>query len=461
MKKLFILIILYFSYSSIGATHIIGGDLYVEYISENTFSVTLVMFRDCNPGNFGFPDDLMIQVFEEGTNNPLDFLDFQMHLGSVNAIPLGNACFMPAICLERGSYQLDVEFPDNPNGYYLSYQSCCRNDLIQNILDPSDVGMVFTCTFPDPLIENSSPIIGDYPYPGFFCVNGANVFDLIAYDADGDSLVYLLDEPLIGTTQSSPGSTAAPKPYDTVNWISPFSATDMIGGSPPMSLNPETGILNANPNMLFVFVFALKVEEFRNGVKIGEVRRELEFDALSCLPFEEQETCDGLDNNCNGVIDEGLPLFFYFPDGDNDGVGNSNDSISTCLENPPFGYGSDGTDCNDSDDSIYPGAEEIPNDGIDQDCDGSDLITGGLTELFQIGLTIYPNPAKDHFVIENNGQDKILEFNLTDVKGKKVFEGSLLEQRNEISVSTLDQGMYFVTIQNENVRVISKVIISK
>ncbi|NND77737.1 MAG: T9SS type A sorting domain-containing protein [Flavobacteriales bacterium] len=173
------------------------------------------------------------------------------------------------------------------------------------------------------------------------------------------------------------------------------------------------------------------------------------------------ELCDNVDNDCDTVVDEDLDQYIYFVDSDDDGFGVPTDSIETCDEIAPLGYAADNTDCNDSDPSIYPGAMEIMNDGIDQDCDGSDLIGNSLEELRSLGLTLFPNPAKDHFIIENNGKESGLNYQIIDLNGKLILRGLLMDQRNFIDISIIDQGIYFVRIQNEQVNAQARFIISR
>ena len=80
-----------------------------------------------------------------------------------------------------------------------------------------------------------------------------------------------------------------------------------------------------------------------------------------------RETCDLLDNNCDGVIDEGVKSAFY-KDADGDGFGTSATTTTACAA--PTGYVSNATDCNDQSAAINPGANELCND-TDDDCDGA------------------------------------------------------------------------------------------
>ncbi|MFZ5477995.1 MAG: putative metal-binding motif-containing protein [Myxococcota bacterium] len=83
------------------------------------------------------------------------------------------------------------------------------------------------------------------------------------------------------------------------------------------------------------------------------------------------ERCNGVDDDCDGTIDDGTSSVTWYADTDGDGYGDASSTITEC--NPPDDYVTDSTDCDDTDELTYPGADEVPYDGVDQDCDGSDL----------------------------------------------------------------------------------------
>ncbi len=86
-------------------------------------------------------------------------------------------------------------------------------------------------------------------------------------------------------------------------------------------------------------------------------------------PAPATETCNGVDDNCNGVTDEpgSVGCTPYFADKDSDGVG-AGSGACLCKPNADFSASS-GADCNDANPAIHPGATELCN-GIDDNCNG-------------------------------------------------------------------------------------------
>ncbi len=85
------------------------------------------------------------------------------------------------------------------------------------------------------------------------------------------------------------------------------------------------------------------------------------------------EYCNGVDDDCDGDVDEddAVDVATWYRDADSDSYGDFTASDIDCDQ--PSGYVADDTDCDDTDPATYPGAPEVPYDGIDQDCSGSDL----------------------------------------------------------------------------------------
>jgi len=155
------------------------------------------------------------------------------------------------------------------------------------------------------------------------------------------------------------------------------------------------------------------------------------------------EICDELDNNCDGQVDEGLEFTTYYTDLDTDGYGDDESYEDFCIEPP--GSSTQGGDCDDTNSKIYPGAEEIPNNGIDEDCDGEDLTTE-TSEVDQFQFQITPNPSTGIFnVIGNQTMEKILLYSTDGKVLKEVkFEPPMTETK--LILNELPSGSYMLEI---------------
>ena len=97
-------------------------------------------------------------------------------------------------------------------------------------------------------------------------------------------------------------------------------------------------------------------------------------DPEECDVIEAVEiSCDEIDNDCDGEVDEGLHGVFY-ADADGDGYGDA--ALTTEACSAPIGYVDNADDCDDNREDINPGMDELCDGGIDNDCDGQVDETG-------------------------------------------------------------------------------------
>lgn len=265
------------------ATHIVGGEFALEHQSGNSYYLKLFLYNDDINGNPGAIDSYAnVHIWRKRDNSRVG--TYSLSLIEKTPISYNTPdCPERPVRTSKVTYRteifLDEALFSDPEGYYVSYERCCRNNIIDNIQRPEATGQTFYMEFPGvssngTAFINSSPVLPPPPND-YVPVNQLFRFNVKAADADGDSLVYRLVDPLAG--YSSPDfpvpSNPMPRPYPRVAWQLGYNVQNMIQGNPALRITSD-GFLEVSPSKEGLFVIALSVEEYRNKQKIGEVRRE-------------------------------------------------------------------------------------------------------------------------------------------------------------------------------------------
>ncbi len=364
------------------ATHIVGGNITYEHLGGSSFRVTLRLYKDCRAQYYdstsgqwitpiNFPNNAWIEVrLGDGTlpNCNDDALDFNMPRIGRDTLnpPLDTCAFDPGICVEEALYQSVVSLPPRPEGYHLFYRTWARNYTLDNIISNDDpasstnaAGETFNTYIPNTalLLTNSSPVFANFP-PVYVCATQDLNFDHSATDADGDSLVYSLYTPYQGRPRNAAsdcqgglgnydffpvitnnGMAPANIDYPNVTWLPGYDSIRALNGgifpNDTLWLEPN-GTLHGIPRIVGQYVVGVKVEEYRDGVKIGEIVRDFQFNVVVCPPPQTAGilptvACGGTTVqfvNNSGASAEGFWWDF--------GTGVAADTSN--LENPQFTY---------------------------------------------------------------------------------------------------------------------------
>ncbi|MCX6197898.1 MAG: gliding motility-associated C-terminal domain-containing protein [Bacteroidetes bacterium] len=312
------------------ASHVMGSDLSYVCTGNNNYTVTLKIYRDCygiDPGN-----SFSVELYDgcagfSVTNFNVDLIAGPTEVSELCPSQIGQSCCAnPANCpgnpaaspptypgVQMYTYEGTISLPYACNSWYLRTNTCCRNAAITNLANAGGGGLGFGIqslinNTNDPITGlpycNSSVAFSTLPVP-FVCLNSLITYNNGAADIDGDSLSYTLINPLNAG-------------YSPLAFTGIWSANQPMSTTPPNSFqfDSSNGQISYTCPSQEVDVFAIQVNEYRNGVLVGTTIRDMQVAVLPCtisIPF-----ADSISNVTNGfqasqvnvIVCPGTPLTF-------------------------------------------------------------------------------------------------------------------------------------------------------
>ena len=254
------------------ASHAMGMDLTYVCLGGNDYQFILNFYRDCSGA--GAPGSLTININS-------------VSCGSTNTLlltPTGPGVDISPLCdsalstcaggtnpgVEHYQYSGTFTLPMNCPDWNFNYALCCRNNAITNLIAPSSESLYIESTLDNSSgLCNTSPSFSTLPVP-YICKDQLINYNLGAYDADGDSLVYSLINAL--------GATGTPLAY-----VVPYTPTYPITtDSGFVNFDTLSGNLSLAPDTFQTCIITVLVEEYRNGVLIGSIMRDIQVLVLDC-----------------------------------------------------------------------------------------------------------------------------------------------------------------------------------
>ena len=306
--------------NEIKASHIVGGEVFYEYLGPGSsagtsrYKISLRLFRDClvqcGVGNVAcLPTTAIVSVFANSAGYPRPVnTPVNVVLGPTTSISANYPLCIstkPPSCYEVKTYTATVTLPDNDEGYILAYQNCCRA-AAANVLNGENTlggipGATYDCVMPGKNKLTNSSAVFKVQNAEIVCYNSDFRLDFSAEDPDStDSLSYAFSGAYNGGAfQNAQDGTPAGSPvYEEVNYdqSKDFSGESPLG--PLATIDPKTGIISGISPGVGRYVVNVIVYEWRNGVVIGQHRKDFIMRVENCtIPQAGLEpsyiTCDG------------------------------------------------------------------------------------------------------------------------------------------------------------------------